>query len=130
MTEQHPNAPNPNEPPAEEARFVEGAVRHEFTDNRLMNYGRLALAKLRGDTIYAPFDVTDPETGEESQIDLITPKHLDELPDGTALTSINGKKVVKGEDNIDGDTRGGMLAFGLPTQTSKQNMYTGPHRSK
>lgn len=45
---------------------------------------------------------------------LLVPLHFyEKIPDGTVLTSINGKKVVKGRDYIDGDTRGGAIAFGI-----------------
>lgn len=36
------------------------------------------------------------------------------IPDGTVLTCISGETVVKGRDVIDMDTRGGMLAYGIP----------------
>lgn len=44
---------------------------------------------------------------------LFTPEELEQLPDGIELTSIMGKKVVKGRDYIDDDTRGGHLAYGI-----------------
>lgn len=44
---------------------------------------------------------------------LITPAELDALPFGTELTSILGERVVVGTDRIDGDTRGGFLAYGF-----------------
>ena len=46
-------------------------------------------------------------------MNLITPSQLKELPDGTVLYSINGKKAVVGVDYVDGDTRGGFLAYGF-----------------
>jgi hypothetical protein len=45
-------------------------------------------------------------------IDLLTPAELDGLPDGTVLVSIQGRRVAKGRDYIDDDTRGGYLAYG------------------
>lgn len=44
---------------------------------------------------------------------LLTQEQLDALPDGTELVSILGENVVKGTDYIDGDTRGGWLAYGM-----------------
>lgn len=39
-------------------------------------------------------------------------------PNGIEVTSINGAKKVKGQDYIDEDTRGGLLAFGIyPTKS-------------
>lgn len=45
---------------------------------------------------------------------LFTPEEFDQLPDGTELSSImKGKKVIKGKDKIDMDTRFGHIAFGV-----------------
>lgn len=45
---------------------------------------------------------------------LLIPLHFyEKIPDGTELTCIDGKKAVKGKDYIDGDTRGGAIAFGI-----------------
>lgn len=44
---------------------------------------------------------------------LQTPEEFAQLPDGTELYSIMGKRAVKGVDEIDDDTRGGHLAFGI-----------------
>lgn len=44
---------------------------------------------------------------------LLTPDELKEVPDGTELTCINGEKVVLGRDYVDGDTRSGLVAYGL-----------------
>jgi hypothetical protein len=44
---------------------------------------------------------------------LITPEWLEKLPNGVVLHSITGKRAVVGRDYIDGDTRGGFLAFGF-----------------
>ena len=49
----------------------------------------------------------------EKNIELITPKEFDELPDGTELYSITGRRVIKGVDEINQDTRNGCLAYGL-----------------
>ena len=46
-------------------------------------------------------------------ISLITPQRLKELDEGTVLYSIFGNKYVVGRDEIDTDTRGGLLAFGF-----------------
>lgn len=43
---------------------------------------------------------------------LVTPAEFAKLPDGFELTAIDGEKVVKGRDKIDGDTRCGHLAYG------------------
>jgi len=45
---------------------------------------------------------------------LLLPKRfLSKLPDGFTLTCIDRKKVVVGKDEIDDDTRFGLLAFGV-----------------
>jgi hypothetical protein len=44
---------------------------------------------------------------------LITPEEFDRLADGTALVCIDGKIVVKGQDQVDRDTRFGVLAYGF-----------------
>ena len=38
---------------------------------------------------------------------------FDLIPDGTELESISGKKAIKGKDEVDLDTRGGVLAWGI-----------------
>jgi hypothetical protein len=48
-------------------------------------------------------------------IHLITPEEFETLPDGEVLLSITGGSATKGKDYIDNDTRGGMLAYGLPS---------------
>ena len=44
---------------------------------------------------------------------LLMPKELEALPDGARLVCIDGTEVVKGQDKIDDDTRGGYLAYGV-----------------
>lgn len=44
---------------------------------------------------------------------LITPSEFAELPDGTELVCINDETAVKGQDDIDQDTRFGHLAYGV-----------------
>lgn len=44
---------------------------------------------------------------------LLTPAELAEMPDGTELVCINGSRNVVGTDDIDDDTRGGYIAYGL-----------------
>lgn len=44
---------------------------------------------------------------------LFTPEEYNQLPDGVELTSIGGKKVIKGKDYVDQDTRFGHLAYGV-----------------
>jgi hypothetical protein len=48
-------------------------------------------------------------TGEE--IRLITLEELKGLPDGTVLVDIFGQRAVIGSDQIDMDTRGGLVAY-------------------
>lgn len=51
-----------------------------------------------------------PHLGQ--RLELIRPSELATLPGGTTLMSIAGERVVVGVDSIDGDTRGGWLAYG------------------
>jgi uncharacterized protein YbcI len=44
---------------------------------------------------------------------LFTIDEFNKLPDGIELTSIIGEKVIKGVDDIDLDTRGKCIAFGI-----------------
>lgn len=44
---------------------------------------------------------------------LIPLEIYDKIPNGTKLTSIDGKTGIKGKDAIDTDTRGRLLAWGL-----------------
>ena len=44
---------------------------------------------------------------------VFTPAELEQLPDGTGLTCIDGTKVIKGRDAIDTDTRAGHIAYGV-----------------
>lgn len=44
---------------------------------------------------------------------LIPIHFLSLIPDGTELTSIIDKKVIKGKDYIDNDVRCGLLAYGF-----------------
>lgn len=50
---------------------------------------------------------------DESGLMLLPAKLLDEVDEGTELTSIFGAKVVVGRDYIDRDTRFGLLAVGV-----------------
>ncbi len=47
------------------------------------------------------------------KIQLIHETELKEIKDGTVLTDIFGESHIKGEDEIDLDTRGGYLAYGI-----------------
>lgn len=47
------------------------------------------------------------------QLWLLTPDEFSNLSDGTELICIDGKKVIKGKNHIDMDTRFGVIAFGL-----------------
>lgn len=63
---------------------------------------------------YLSWETKDkPSIPEGSTIELLQPAELETLPDGTVLYDINGVKAVKGTDNIDDDTRGGFLAYGI-----------------
>jgi hypothetical protein len=66
----------------------------------------------------APWELTDG-----SWIDLIQPAELTKLPDGIVLRSIFGETVTKGVDEINDDTRGGFLAYGLPSDGKVQVVY-------
>ena len=44
---------------------------------------------------------------------LFTPEEFKKLPDGTVLTSISNDVATKGVDEIDMDTRFGLLAWGV-----------------
>lgn len=59
-------------------------------------------------------DVVAPEKDRGREIDLITPAELSEVPKGTVLVTILGNRVKVGADKVDGDTRGGFLAYGFP----------------
>jgi hypothetical protein len=57
----------------------------------------------------------EPRCGKHAGkvIYLVTPEEFAKLPKGTPLLSINGREVVKGIHYVDGDTRGGYLAYGV-----------------
>ena len=44
---------------------------------------------------------------------LITPEQLKQIPDGTILSDLDGKKVVKKGNNLSNSTRGGYIAYGF-----------------
>jgi hypothetical protein len=44
---------------------------------------------------------------------LLTEREMDELPAGTRLMSINNRIVSKDDEDMDRDTRFGVLAYGL-----------------
>lgn len=50
---------------------------------------------------------------EDHKLLLITAEQLAEMPDGEALTCIDDTVAIKGVDEIDDDTRGGHLAYGV-----------------
>lgn len=52
---------------------------------------------------------------------LLTPRELDEIPNGVILTCINDTTAVKGLDPIDTDTRGGYIAYGLKVEQFTTN---------
>ena len=43
---------------------------------------------------------------------------FDNVPEGTTMVSISGGKYVKGQDDIDDDTRAGLLAYGVVVKKS------------
>lgn len=49
----------------------------------------------------------------EDGLYLFTREEYNQLPDGTELTSINGKLKTKGIDYIDMDVRSGYIAYGV-----------------
>lgn len=57
-------------------------------------------------------------------IDLMTVEAFENLPDGTVVMSISGAYYTKGVDNIDLDTRGGQIAFGLPAGEERAKYLT------
>lgn len=50
---------------------------------------------------------------EGTNVNRLTLEQLDQLPDGTVLTGIDGEKKIKGVDQIDTDTRDGFSAYGF-----------------
>lgn len=50
---------------------------------------------------------------QDHKLLLLTGDEFAALPDGTELTCIDDEIVVKGRDEIDDDTRGGCLAYGV-----------------
>lgn len=50
---------------------------------------------------------------EEKTLWLLTPEEFRALPDGIELTDIFGETAVKGIDEIDQDTRCGLMAYGI-----------------
>lgn len=44
---------------------------------------------------------------------LFTPEEFQHMPDGLELLCINGSTAIKGQDEIDQDTRAGVLAYGV-----------------
>lgn len=53
------------------------------------------------------------ELKDGRKFNLVTPREFHALKDGTQLLCIDGKTYTKGKDEIDEDTRGGYMAFGL-----------------
>jgi hypothetical protein len=83
----------------------------------VVNGLKVSSAYQDGDELIVPWLLKDGRI-----IELLTPEKFDTLPYGTHLFDIFGGEVVKGEDYIDLDTRGGRLAFGLPDRRqNKEN---------
>ena len=60
----------------------------------------------------------DPRTegrkwGDAADLWLLRPEHLPQIPDGTVLVSVRSETAIVGVDQIDDDTRGGYLAWGV-----------------
>ena len=60
----------------------------------------------------------DPRTegrkwGDAAALWLLRPEHLPHVPDGTVLVSVRSETAIVGVDQIDDDTRGGYLAWGV-----------------
>lgn len=51
--------------------------------------------------------------GVDTDLWLLTPAELEQIPGGTVLTSINKEKKIVGVDSIDADTRFGYTAWGI-----------------
>ena len=49
----------------------------------------------------------------DSTLWLITPEEYSKVPDGTVLHCIDSCDYTKGVDQIDMDTRGGLIAYGF-----------------
>lgn len=50
---------------------------------------------------------------EDHKLLLVTLEEFAALPDGTELTCIDDSTAIKGKDEIDNDTRGGHIAYGV-----------------
>ena len=50
---------------------------------------------------------------DESGLYLFTPAEFTKLPDGIELTCIDDTTAIKGQDEIDQDTRFGHIAYGV-----------------
>jgi len=63
---------------------------------------------------------------EQSDLWLFTPAELDQLPNGTAVVSILGSRKIKGQDELDRDTRFGYTAWGIhnPREHELAELFT------
>ena len=50
---------------------------------------------------------------DDRKLLLLTPEEFAALPDGTELTCIDDSTAIKGRDEIDDDTRGGHIPYGV-----------------
>lgn len=50
---------------------------------------------------------------KESGLLLVPLKLFDQIPNGTKLICIDGREKIKGTDDIDLDTRAGLIAYGV-----------------
>lgn len=60
-----------------------------------------------------------------SNLYLFTSEEFSKLPDGIKLESINGYSKVKGQDEIDQDTRAGYVAWGVrdPFEHAEKHLF-------
>lgn len=86
-----------------------------------LELAEVAICEASGDVPQAivEFDPMSRQNGnrwsdrQDDPLWLLTPAELEMVPDGTVLVCISGERVVKGVDEIDDDTRGGYIAYGL-----------------
>lgn len=64
-------------------------------------------------------DLLEAGYREFNGIMLIPLRLWDRIPQGTQLVSIHGDVAVKGKDEIDLDTRAGLLAWGFRVESSE-----------
>ncbi|MFC1617676.1 hypothetical protein ACFL2B_00170 [Patescibacteria group bacterium] len=110
-------------------KFVKGKDEVESIESDYSPYGFPEDAKPEGLELNdeATFEVrrrVKPERAkiEKEKVWLITPEQLEKLPDGVRLTGVDGSKKIKGEDEINQDTKFGYLGFGLAEEDKPENI--------